>query len=87
MAGRVDHWFCGGLPGARGVSGQALEARVRQYLQVYGPDDAKNIQVSGFVNVEKAYQAASGKANPDDRIVVFGSFLTVAEALSAVGRA
>ena len=87
MAGRVDHWFCGGLPGARGVSGQALETRVRQYLQADDPDGAKNIQVSGFVNVEKAYQAASGKANPDDRIVVFGSFLTVAEALSVVGRA
>jgi dihydrofolate synthase/folylpolyglutamate synthase len=87
MAGRVDHWFCGGLPGARGVSGQALEARVRQSLQAYDPDGAKNIQVSGFVNVEKAYQAAFGKANPDDRIVVFGSFLTVAEALRVIGRA
>jgi dihydrofolate synthase/folylpolyglutamate synthase len=68
------------------VSGEALEARVRQYVQTYDPDGTKNIQVSGFVNVEKAYQAAVDKANPDDRIVVFGSFLTVAEALSAIGR-
>ena len=87
MVGRVDHWFCGGLPGARGVSAEALEARVRQCVQSYDPDGGKNIQVSGFVNVEKAYQAAVGKANPDDRIVVFGSFLTVAEALVAIGRA
>jgi dihydrofolate synthase / folylpolyglutamate synthase len=86
MAGRVDHWFCAGLPGARGVTGQALESRVRQYVQSYDPSGAKNIQVSGFVNVEKAYQAAVAKANPDDRIVVFGSFLTVAEALTAIGR-
>ena len=87
MVGRIDHWFCGGLPGARGVSAEALEARVRQCVQTYDPDGGKNIQVSGFVNVEKAYQAAVGKANPDDRIVVFGSFLTVAEALVAIGRA
>lgn len=86
MAGRIDHWFCAGLPGARGVSGDALESRVRRYVQTYDPDGTKNIQVSGFVNVEKAYQAAVDKANPDDRIVVFGSFLTVAEALSAIGR-
>jgi dihydrofolate synthase/folylpolyglutamate synthase len=86
MAGRVDHWFCAGLPGARGVTGQALESRVRQYVQSYDPSGAKNIQVSAFVNVEKAYQAAVDKANPDDRIVVFGSFLTVAEALTAIGR-
>jgi folylpolyglutamate synthase/dihydropteroate synthase len=59
---------------------------VRQYGQSYDPSGAKNIQVSAFVNVEKAYQAAVDKANPDDRIVVFGSFLTVAEALTAIGR-
>jgi dihydrofolate synthase/folylpolyglutamate synthase len=55
-------------------------------VQSYDPGGAKNIQVSAFVNVEKAYQAAVDKANPDDRIVVFGSFLTVAEALTAIGR-
>ena len=34
-----------------------------------------------FATVPSAFEAARGAAGPNDRIVVFGSFTTVAEAL------
>ncbi|MCC6194140.1 MAG: bifunctional tetrahydrofolate synthase/dihydrofolate synthase [Burkholderiales bacterium] len=73
---RVDRWFVAGLPGARGGSGEALRDTLRESGVA-----ATDIRV--FADVGEAYAAARGTAGEADRIVVFGSFLTVAAALSA----
>ena len=72
----VTRWFVSGLPGARGDDGE----RVRNALAAAG---VASSSVRTFTDVEGAYRAARETALEADRIVVFGSFLTVAAALSA----
>jgi dihydrofolate synthase/folylpolyglutamate synthase len=77
---RIDTWHCGGLPGARGTSGEAQ----LQVLSAAGIGDAH-----AHADIAAAFTAACGEAGENDRIVVFGSFVTVAEAAKfhARGRA
>jgi dihydrofolate synthase/folylpolyglutamate synthase len=73
---RVDRWHVASLPGPRGAESSAL----RDKLLAGGvAADA----VRAFTDVEGAYAAAAANAGETDRIVVFGSFLTVAAALGA----
>ena len=76
MAGRVDHWRLASLPGGRGLSAEALAARVRA---AGGKGD-----IACYGSPIEALAAAQGEVADDDRIVVFGSFLTVADALAAL---
>ena len=76
LAGRFDHLYLGGLEGPRGQDAAVLAGRVRAAL----PDAA----LSEFPSVSAAYVAAQSAAHPGDRIVVFGSFQTVAAILKAV---
>jgi len=78
LADRVDHWYVGGTAGPRGLSGQALAA----ILQSRRPVAA----VQAFDNVAAAFDAAHRAAAADDRIIVFGSFLTVADVMRAQRR-
>jgi len=82
MAPRIDHWFCASLPGPRGLSSEEIQAKVQHVLANPYTKAPKDVQVSGFHRVKDAFLAARSKSNLDDRIVVFGSFLTVAEALN-----
>ena len=50
---------------------------LQQKLQAHGIENVKS-----FDNVQTAYQAALAAASENDRITVFGSFHTVAEALA-----
>jgi dihydrofolate synthase/folylpolyglutamate synthase len=68
-----DAWFVAGLSGERGQPGEALAARLR--LQVSAP-------IEVFEDPLSAYRAAKLHASEGDRIVVFGSFYTVAEVLT-----
>lgn len=70
----VSHWFVTGLPGPRGSSGSAIAAEM--------PACPSTVCQSP----EAALQEALQKAGPKDRIVVMGSFLTVASVLAALGR-
>lgn len=83
MAPRIDHWFCAALPGPRGLSKEAVQSKVQQVLSDPSSKAPKDAHISSYDDVKEAYEAARSKSNLDDRIVVFGSFLTVAEALSA----
>ncbi len=76
MAGRVDHWLLTDLPGARGLSAQALAERVRA---AGGQGD-----IDCFPSPAQAFVAAQERAAEGDRIVAFGSFLTVADVLAAL---
>jgi len=64
----VDYWYCTDLPTPRAASAHDLVKRLSTHN--------KDAQV--FSNPGLAYQAALDKAGEGDRIVVFGSFYTVA---------
>jgi dihydrofolate synthase / folylpolyglutamate synthase len=81
MAPRIDHWFCAALPGPRGLSAEATQDKVSEILAENSANAPKDVQISSYKSVKDAFVAARSKSNLDDRIVVFGSFLTVAEAL------
>ena len=75
----VDGWYVASLATARGTSGDALAAIVATH------DPAKRVRV--FDSPAEAYRDAYSFAGQSDRILVFGSFHTVAEVLASTGRA
>lgn len=76
MRERVDHWFLADLPGARGLSAEALAGRLR------GAGIESEIRC--FKSPAAAFDAARSSLTESDRIVAFGSFLTVAEVLATI---
>jgi dihydrofolate synthase/folylpolyglutamate synthase len=73
MRGRNDRWNA-----AIAVSERAAPAaRIVELLEQRGLGSATR----AFASVPSALEAALRDAGPNDRIVVFGSFTTVAEAL------
>jgi dihydrofolate synthase/folylpolyglutamate synthase len=76
---RVDRWEVATLPPPRGSSAEAL----RQRLQDAGVAPGA---VREHVDPAAAYRAAREEAAEADRIIVFGSFLTVAAVLAAKKR-
>jgi dihydrofolate synthase/folylpolyglutamate synthase len=85
LAGRIDNWFCAGLPGPRGMSGEDLAGQARAALPA-APAGAEAPSVQACADPAAAYAAARERAGEDDRIRVFGSFLTVAAVLRVLGR-
>jgi len=77
---RVDHWYVAPLPGPRG----ATAAQMRAALLWAGVVPAA---VRTFAAMGEAVAAARADAGEADRIVVFGSFLTVAAAKAALAGA
>lgn len=85
LASRIDHWYCAALPGARGGSGEALASHVSAAIRnAPAADEAPTVQT--YPDPAAAYAAARARAGEGDRIVVFGSFLTVASVLQSLGR-
>jgi dihydrofolate synthase/folylpolyglutamate synthase len=68
----IDDWYPATLSGPRG----AQAVRIIGALAQNGVHD-----VRGFDSVAAAHAAALGEAKPEDRVVTFGSFLTVAEVM------
>ena len=71
----VDHWLVAGLEVPRGMAAADIAAHL-QGVGVRG-------KVDTYPTVQAAYDAACDKAGENDRIVVFGSFHTVAAAMAA----
>ncbi len=69
----VAHWFVAGLDAPRGMDAESLAARMEACLA----------PLTCHVDVAAALAAARAAAAPGDRILVCGSFLTVAAALAA----
>jgi dihydrofolate synthase/folylpolyglutamate synthase len=86
MAPRIDHWFCAGLPGSRALTADQLAAKVKDSIAAQQKPGEDEVTVSTHASVAEALAAAHKLSKPDDRIVIFGSFLTVAGALLASGR-
>jgi len=78
MSEHVDHWCLATLPSPRSASASELAAKVQS---VQPERDERTIQV--FENPVEAYANAISRAGENDRIVVFGSFLTVAGVMAA----
>ena len=72
---RIDVWHVASLPGPRGAGAAA----VRDALLRAG---VKSADIRTFDDVASAYRAACDEAVEADRIIVFGSFLTVAAVLA-----
>lgn len=77
LAGTVDHWLIAPLSGPRGSDTPGLRAALVT-AGVEAPVECTS-------SVAQAYSRARELARPDDRILVFGSFHTVGEALAARG--
>ena len=79
MRHRVDRWLPATLPTPRGATGAEL-------AQVLSSTGIAN-RPPAFASAADAFAHARSQADENDRIVVFGSFLTVADVLRALGRA
>jgi dihydrofolate synthase/folylpolyglutamate synthase len=76
LAPQVDRWLAVGLEGARALSAAALATRMRR---------AGVEPVLAATDVAAGMTQARAEAMPGDRVVVFGSFLTVGPALAWLG--
>jgi dihydrofolate synthase/folylpolyglutamate synthase len=72
MAPRITRWHLATLPGPRGADAAELS-------EILGKENIK-APASRFATVAAALAAARKEAGENDKIVVFGSFLTVADA-------
>jgi dihydrofolate synthase/folylpolyglutamate synthase len=79
LRGRIDHWLPATLAGPRAATAAELAAE----LAAAGVAEP----LPTFASAAAAFAYAREQAGEDDRIVVFGSFLTVADVLRALGRA
>ncbi|MBA3903901.1 MAG: bifunctional tetrahydrofolate synthase/dihydrofolate synthase [Rhodocyclaceae bacterium] len=75
LKGRIDRWLVATLDGPRGASAEDLAGILAQQGVV---------PTGSFASPAQAWRAARERAGENDRIVVFGSFLTVADVLRAI---
>ena len=81
MAEHVDHWCLASLPSARAATASELAAKVQIMLSSKNDSDAHTVEI--FDGPAQAFANAMSRAGENDRIVVFGSFLTVAGVMAA----
>ncbi|MCB1734906.1 MAG: bifunctional tetrahydrofolate synthase/dihydrofolate synthase [Gammaproteobacteria bacterium] len=79
MQPHIDAWFPVNLPSPLGLDVEAMRAHL-DALPVAAP-------VMNCDNVEQALQVARDRATPGDRILVFGSFVTVEQAMRVLDAA
>ena len=75
LAGVVDHWYLTSVDLPRAAKAEALATA----LQQVGAQAEYELSAS----VTGALKALEGRVRPNDRVVVFGSFYTVAEVLAS----
>ena len=75
VAPHIDRWHVASLDTPRGATAAELAAEIERLR----PDQT----VACFANPREAFAAAREAARPDDRILVFGSFFTVADVMAA----
>ena len=68
LAPRVTRWHLASLPGPRAATADEIAVHVDQ-------------EKESFPSASAAFEAALGRAGENDKIVVFGSFLTVGEVM------
>lgn len=80
VSGQVDHWHLCSLAGERGTPAGVL----RDKLIAAGVREDAEHSIRLHDDPASAYAAARAAASDNDRIVVFGSFLTVAGVMQAL---
>jgi dihydrofolate synthase/folylpolyglutamate synthase len=78
LAPRMTRWHLATLPGPRAATADELAA----HLAAIDP----RIAASRFDSPREAFAAAAEAAGQDDKIVVFGSFLTVSDVMAWLKR-
>lgn len=78
LQGQVSAWYAATLAGARGADAATLATAIRS-------TDA-GAEVGLFGSPRSAFEAACKRAGGNDRILVFGSFYTVAEVMALLAR-
>ena len=81
MAGLVDHWCVAELDSPRSAKADKLVEKLAQ-LKPAGAKEG-DFSVAAFANPGEAYANALSRVGENDRIVVFGSFYTVAGVMAA----
>jgi dihydrofolate synthase/folylpolyglutamate synthase len=81
IAPHIDHWCVADLPSPRSASASELASK----LAASKPAGTKadEFSATAFANPAEAYANALSRAGENDRIVVFGSFYTVAGVMAA----
>jgi dihydrofolate synthase/folylpolyglutamate synthase len=82
IAPLVDAWHVTDLPLPRAATAATLAAHLRGRV----PREARTVEVHEHPSPAEAFAAAKAAADPADRIVVFGSFLTVGGVLESLAR-
>jgi dihydrofolate synthase/folylpolyglutamate synthase len=80
---RVDHWCVTDLPLPRAASAMMLQEKLSEAGIVSEPGLNAERTVQTFSSPADAFSNAQKRAGENDRIMVFGSFLTVAGVLEA----
>ena len=75
LQGSIDEWFIAPLDLPRGMTLTALTAKLKKHNIKY---------IRPFNTIPAAYTAALSQVTENDRIIVFGSFHTVAEVLGSL---
>ena len=78
LGDRIDHWCLTDLPPPRGASAESIKQLLLASGFKPGSGAGAESSVECFATPEKAYLNARSRAGENDRIAVFGSFLTVA---------
>ncbi|MFL6715965.1 MAG: bifunctional tetrahydrofolate synthase/dihydrofolate synthase [Burkholderiaceae bacterium] len=83
MKPHIDHWYVTDLPLPRAASAASIAEKLSEAgVEGAGAPDAEH-SVLTFASPEEAYANARSRAGENDRIAVFGSFLTVAGVIAA----
>jgi dihydrofolate synthase/folylpolyglutamate synthase len=85
MFEHIDHWCLAALPSPRSAAPDALAERIADRTLSSTKADAKpgEFTVNTFADPAAAFANAVSRAGENDRIVVFGSFYTVAGVMAA----
>ncbi len=75
---RVDHWFLTDQPGARGAKAVELKEALAREGVTAGPEH----RIETFASSTQAFDAARKNVAENDRILVFGSFITVGQVMA-----
>ena len=81
MAEHIDHWCVTDLPSARAAASGNLRARLAALPK--SAASGEDFSVNAFPDPAAAFANAMSRAGENDRIVVFGSFYTVAGVMAA----
>ena len=79
IKGKIDHWCLTDLPLPRAATALQINDKLVEAGVVQNAEQS----IQNFDSPEAAYTYAFNKAGENDRIVVFGSFLTVAGVMKA----